>query len=191
MSELDPDDPRVRRSRAAALTAARALLMREGIEAVTHLRVAEAAGLGRKTIYRHWSTREALLRDVLSTADLPHATPTGVLRDDLTAHLELLRQALVHGPLCFILGVLIERSTLDPSFRPLREALIEEGCRPLKEMLRAAISRGELPEDTNVERACAELEGPLFYAALVTGRTIEPGEVGELVAAFLRPRAAH
>lgn len=189
MSELDPDDPRVKRSRAAALAAARGLMLREGIDAVTHLRVAAAAGLGRKTIYRHWPTRDALLRDTLSTADLPHARPTGELRRDLLEHLELLRRALVEGPLCFVLAVLIERSTLDSTFRALRDSLTEEGCRPLKEMLGAAIARGDLPADLDVDRARAALEGPLFYRAMLLD-SVEPAEVVEIVDGFLRMHAA-
>jgi AcrR family transcriptional regulator len=47
-------DPRVVRTRLAVLEAATMLLRTEGPGAVTHARVAEAAGVGRATIYRHW-----------------------------------------------------------------------------------------------------------------------------------------
>src|SRR6266705_779576 len=64
-------DPRAARSREAILAAAYDLLAREGPGAITHQRVAQQAGVGRATIYRHWADPEDLLRDVLYTAKLP------------------------------------------------------------------------------------------------------------------------
>src|SRR5262245_20404972 len=65
-------DPRAVRSREAMLVAARELLAAEGPGAVTHQRVAQQAGVGRATVYRHWPQPEQLLLDVMSGADLPH-----------------------------------------------------------------------------------------------------------------------
>src|SRR5213082_592514 len=64
-------DPRAARSREAILAAAYDLLAREGPGAITHQRVAQQAGVGRATVYRHWAAPQDLLRDVLSTAALP------------------------------------------------------------------------------------------------------------------------
>jgi AcrR family transcriptional regulator len=64
-------DPRAARSREAILAAAFDLLAREGPGAITHQRVAQQAGVGRATVYRHWAAPENLLRDVLYTAELP------------------------------------------------------------------------------------------------------------------------
>src|SRR6266566_1989586 len=69
-------DPRAARSREAILAAAYDLLAREGPGAITHQRVAQQAGVGRATVYRHWAAPEDLLRDVLFSAELPFfATP--------------------------------------------------------------------------------------------------------------------
>jgi AcrR family transcriptional regulator len=54
------------------LVAARELLVGEGPGAVTHQRVAQEAGVGRATVYRHWPRPEQLLLDVMAGADLPH-----------------------------------------------------------------------------------------------------------------------
>src|SRR5580693_2734166 len=64
-------DPRATRSREAILAAAWDLLAREGPGAITHQRVAQQAGVGRATGYRHWAAPEDLLRDVLFSAELP------------------------------------------------------------------------------------------------------------------------
>jgi AcrR family transcriptional regulator len=53
------------------LAVAPELLVGEGPGAVTHQRVAQQAGVGRATGYRHWPQPEQLLLDVMSGADLP------------------------------------------------------------------------------------------------------------------------
>src|SRR6266581_1100612 len=79
-------DPRAARSHEAILAAAFDLLAREGPGAITHQRVAQQAGVGRATVYRHWAAPEDLLRDVLYTAELPFfATPALPLRPWLQA----------------------------------------------------------------------------------------------------------
>lgn len=179
------DDPRVARTRARVLEAARALLLEEGLDAVTHLRVAERSGAGRRTLYRHWPERVDLLRDALATPDFPRATPTGRLREDLLAHLEALRRALVEGPLARIVVALLERAAVRPELHGLRRRLTEEGCEPARALLRAAVARGELPPDTDVDAARAALEGPLFYRAMLLGERVPPAALPPLVDTLL------
>src|SRR5207253_9637577 len=70
-------------------------LAREGPGAITHQRVAQQAGVGRATVYRHWAAPEDLLRDVLYTAELPFfATPALLLRSCLHAELRQLADEL-------------------------------------------------------------------------------------------------
>src|SRR5260221_200256 len=88
-------DPRATRSREAILAAAFDLLAREGPGAITHQRVAQQAGVGRATVYRHWAAPEDLLRDVLFSAGLPFfATPALPLRPWLHAELRQLADEL-------------------------------------------------------------------------------------------------
>lgn len=60
-------DPRVERTRLHVLEVTRALLAAEGAEAVTFSSVSQAARVARQTLYRHWSTREQLIAEMLST----------------------------------------------------------------------------------------------------------------------------
>ncbi|MDT7797836.1 MAG: hypothetical protein QOI78_1269 [Actinomycetota bacterium] len=66
-----PTDPRAARSREAILVAARRLPADEVPAAVTHRRLAQQAGVGRATVYRHWPRSEQLLLDVMAGAELP------------------------------------------------------------------------------------------------------------------------
>jgi len=181
----DPEDPRVARSRAAALAAARELFAREGLDAVTHLRVAEASGLGRKTLYRHFPQPVDLLRATLSTAELPRAPLTGDLARDLRAHLESLRRALVDGPLARVVAALAERAPASAELRAARAELVREGTASLDALFEASVARGDLPSDLDRRAARAALEGPLFYAVLVLGERPRPSAIAPIVRAFL------
>lgn len=185
VSKVIRPDPRRDRTRTTALTAARGLLLEEGLEAVTHLRVATRSGLGRKTIYRHWPTKTALLLDSLSTREWARVERSGDLQIDLARHLEQLRRALVEGPLARILVAILERAAVDPDFRPLHHALATEGLRPLSKILRAGVRTGRLPPDLDLNLALGLLEGPLFYRVLVLGERPSAAVIPGVLRAFL------
>ncbi len=52
-----PDDPRVRRTRAAVVDTAVSLLVEGGVGAVTIEAIVRRSGVARSTIYRHWPSR--------------------------------------------------------------------------------------------------------------------------------------
>lgn len=178
-------DPRAERTRAAALDAAQHLLMAEGIDAVTHARVAESSGVGRRTLYRHWPDRRSLLHDTLGKTRAPEADPAAGLRGGLVAHLVALDAALTRGPLAYIVAALVERAEHDPEFESLRTELVASGCAPLEERLRAAVRTGELPRDLDVDDAVASLEGPVFHRAMLHRRSTTGPEIGRIVDRFL------
>jgi AcrR family transcriptional regulator len=93
-------DVRVERTWRMVLAAARRrLLLEEGWDAVTHVRVAAASGVGRATVYRHWPSCTDLLHDVLRReAEMSHRQPVGRLREDLVAELDALRGSSVSRP---------------------------------------------------------------------------------------------
>src|SRR5260221_14424504 len=104
-------DPRATRSREAILAAAFDLLAREGPGAITHQRVAQQAGVGRATVYRHWAAPEDLLRDVLFSAELPFfATPALPLRPWLRAELRQLADELALPAVASLAIALMEQT---------------------------------------------------------------------------------
>src|SRR5262249_57309824 len=95
MTTSPATDPRAARSREAILAAAYDLRAREGPGAIPHQRVAQQAGVGRATVYRHWAAPEDLLADVLLSAELPFfAAPALPLRPWLHAELRQLADEL-------------------------------------------------------------------------------------------------
>lgn len=180
-------DPRVLRSRAAALAAARAILLEDGWEAVTHVAVATRSGVGRTTLYRHWPDTIALLRDVLrAQMEIDHAVPTGVLRDDLIRELDALRGQLHRPPLERAMRTMIERAPTHPAYAELKEFLYQEGSRVLGEIIRAGIAQGGLDPRLDPSRAVDQLAGPLIYRRLLAGQTFTDAYVHDLVDDFLR-----
>ena len=94
----DPSiDRRVQRTHAAVADAVRELFVEEGWDAVTHQRVAERAGYGRNTVYRHFPDRTSLLAHGGNFGDVHHAPITGDLRADLVAELTAFRRELFDG----------------------------------------------------------------------------------------------
>ncbi|MGI9570442.1 MAG: TetR/AcrR family transcriptional regulator, partial [Desulfobulbia bacterium] len=63
-------DPRAQRTKSKALAVAWDILLKEGADAVTHLRIAQQTGIGRNTLYRHWPKRENILIEAIAMGDI-------------------------------------------------------------------------------------------------------------------------
>lgn len=184
-------DPRVARNNAAALTAARELLLERGWESVTHVAVAARSGVGRTTLYRHWPDAAAMLRDLVTDAlDTQTPTPSGQLRDDLIAMVEVFRSQL-HDPVMErIMRLNIERAGVDPAFRRIKDALFEQGRVAYQNVFDAARASGDLTADVDVLRATERLLGPLLFRRLLADEDFDHAYVIEVVDDYLALLAA-
>ena len=100
------DDPRVVRSRAAVVDAARTLFLRHGYAGTTMEEIAAAAGLTKRTVYNNYGDKDALFRqivaDVLAYAEafargLHEEFTVGVTAANLRATLDDLARRLALG----------------------------------------------------------------------------------------------
>jgi AcrR family transcriptional regulator len=183
----EPIDPRTLRSRTAMLEAARSLLAEEGWDAVTHARVAETAGVGRATAYRHWSTVNELALEAASVEiESASAKVTGDLRSDLVAELRALRTALVDRGLKQLMVLVMERAIHDPEFRVIQNQLNERGGENLRNLLRDAVKRGDLRSSVDLEEMVSQLAGPIIYEVLLHDQTVTDKRVTRLVDFVLR-----
>ena len=100
------DDPRVVRSRAAVVDAARTLFLRHGYAGTTMEEIAAAAGLTKRTVYNNYGDKDALFRqivaDVLAYAEafarrLHEEFTVGVTATNLRATLDDLARRLALG----------------------------------------------------------------------------------------------
>lgn len=98
-----PDDPRVVRSRAAVVEAARTLFLRQGYAGTTMEEIAALAGRTKRTLYNNYADKEALFMQIVEDAiahaeafarGLPEAFTVGITAANLPATLDDLGRRL-------------------------------------------------------------------------------------------------
>lgn len=179
-------DVRVERTRAIVLAAARKLLLEEGWDAVTHLRVATTSGVARATVYRHWPSCADLLHDVLRReVAMGHSRLSGRLHEDLIAEVDALRRQLGAPTLAGVMAVLMERSLYDPQLARVKRSVMAEVTRVLRRCLQDGIDNGTLPAAVDIDLAVAQLLGPLLYRRLASAEPLTKAVVTAIVDSFL------
>jgi AcrR family transcriptional regulator len=166
------DDPRVQRTKQKALAAAVHLLRTEGPGAVTHQRVARAAGLARATMYLHWPDRGSLLFGAVTLLPSGDAPRTGDLRADLVAALGVMRRLLDQPPIAAAFLELLARAEAQPEASEARRLLGESADAHLRSLLVGGVTSGELAV-TDVDASIDALLGPLLFRRLVRGAEID------------------
>ncbi len=155
MSMTEDDHRRRPRRRGEALVAAILEatideLVEKGYPALTMESVAQRAGASKASLYRRWETRAELTMDaVYRMAPMPEQIPdAGELRADL---LEVLRQtaATLEGPAGTALRGLLADSLADNvRIDELRTKSQGRNRKLIAEVLRRAVARGEISEET-------------------------------------------
>ena len=173
-------------NRAAVLEAARAVFADQGLDAPLDL-IAEKAGVGRGTLYRHFADRTELALAVLEAdvADLGRRT---VEQGDDPAvffwFLDQLAQDMVRN--AGLAGVV--RNVRSPdALTPLRQSLMQAGAASLKRAQAAGLVRGDLrPMDI---RLIATLLGAGFQGADAAERQAVSQRTRAIILDGLRPRS--
>ncbi len=159
-----PVDARMLRTRADVLGVALRPLIDEGWEAVNHRRVAAEAGYARTTIYTHWPTRVELVREALARlGEMPHHPATGDLRTDLVGELASFREGMRRHRLDRALAVLAGLVASVPDLVSVRDHLVSDGERVVRELLSPDLEGAELEATTLM------LCGSVLHAALMHG----------------------
>ncbi|MEN8114682.1 MAG: TetR/AcrR family transcriptional regulator [Actinomycetota bacterium] len=182
-------NPQVQRTHRAMLDAARELLGEHGPSAVTHLRVAEASGVARATVYRHWPDRADILVDLLSrSADLHHAPPPPDLPiiERVTALLRTFA-ATLNGDGGQILTAMIGLAEWDDAVLSALERMTSRGPKTLRDLLAAGVADGSIEKDTDVDSLSDRLIGPIYLRRLLYHDEISDGYVDQVVATTLEP----
>jgi AcrR family transcriptional regulator len=160
---------RSRRAESAILEATVALLGEHGFAGLTIDGIAARAGVGKATIYRHWSSKAEVAVEAFKAFVPPLDDPdTGVFAEDVRSVLLQIVDGITNSPLAGILPSLVEAAERDPEL----ERLFKEFGRGRRAVLRAifdrAGARGELREGLDPELAIDTLVGPIFTRRLIT-----------------------
>lgn len=185
-------DARVARSRAAVLDAGKAVLFAEGWDAITHLRLAEAADVGRATIYRHWPTVDDLLIDVIANCSPPDHLEklSGNTRADLIDELQAFFETLQEGGVHEVLVTVMERSLTNERFAEIHKSLTRRSRQVVWKIVSDAIERRELDPNLTEEAVAAQTLGPLLYRRLHNCDDVHVSDIEASVDAFLAAFAA-
>jgi len=173
-------------TRTAILNAARQVLFDEGWEALSHQRVAEVAGVGRATVYRHWPQRVQLLQDACSLEVLVmHAEPSGDLRADLLGELEAMRHELQVRRAGRVLIALADRALWEPEIAEVKRRFVGEGLSALRTILETATRDGRLDASVDINQSLAGLAGAIVYRQLILEQDLTKRMVERVVDDFL------
>src|SRR5580692_9320678 len=119
-SKTETADKRVQRSKEAVLGVTYKLLSEGGIGGVSIDEVSRRSGVSKTTIYRHWSSRSALLMDACSKiGPAPVIPDTGTLKGDVTALATGLAQQLKSARWAAVLPSIIDAAEREPELAQL------------------------------------------------------------------------
>jgi AcrR family transcriptional regulator len=145
--------------------------------------VAQRAGVGKATIYRRWSNKEALVIAAVEAAEEPIPELDGVsVRDDLIRLLEGLRQNLIsqraEGLLSLALGEVRQHPELH---RRYHEVVIERRREVLRDVLRRGVATGEIRADLPIALMQDLVAAPMVIRKMTRDLDLPPELPGQIV----------
>ena len=177
--------PRDTKTHTAILQAAFAVLEREGYTAATIERIAAEAGVAKQTIYRWWKGKAPLFMEVLAykagqAVELPDS---GSFKGDLTALL-IGTFAAVSTTLRPLMRALAAELLQDDDFAgTMRDVFVQRRRVNVRSLVEKAISRGELPVDTDPELICDIVFGPMWYRLMFDHAPLDKTAAEQIAAA--------
>ena len=171
-SPRKPGRPRSSEADAAIIEATIALLAEVGYQALSLERVAALAQVGKKTIYRRWSSKEALVCDAIRSlqSEMP-LVDTGTLRDDLIAMHRNALAALATAPIMrpLYLRLASEMNATPSVFGVFLTDLVAPRFDALNHLVRRAQERGEIRSDIDLSLIVDILIGPMLARWMFVG----------------------
>lgn len=170
-----PRDPRVE---GAVLGATRELLLERGYGGLTIAAVADAAGVGKGTIYLRWPDKESLVVGALAELWEPIADPdTGSLRDDLVAVMGRAMREMNGRPGAMLREVLAEVPRCPALEAYWRNDIVGPWVDLVEACFARAVSRREMRSDVDTQSARQVLLSPLFAVGVVGGKKMTTRQV--------------
>jgi len=179
-------------ARRAILRAARELLEEGGLLSVTMEGIAARAGVGKPTVYRHWSNRYevamAALIEATRGAEAPRrpAAPLQALKAQLSGLADLFTSSTGRNVAAMLVSGYGE-TELSKAFRLyFVQARRDEG----RALLEQAVAAGEIRAGIDLELALDLIYGPIFYRLAMAHAPIDAGFVDALLREVLAGIAA-
>ncbi len=159
---------RTSKSRQKLLSAATELLVESGPRAVTVDAVADASGVAKSTLYRHWSSRDEMLVDVVR-CNLPDAGEPDLsigFEAALRAYVAEAADTLGDPQWSRILPALLSLRTSMPELAAMVDDDRAAKSDALISILELGITEGALPPSVDADDVASLVFGPLVLAAI-------------------------
>lgn len=182
--------PRDPRTRAAILVAARDLLGRGGLTAVTIEAIAQKAGVSRPTIYRYWPNAPAVaMAAFLETTGTTEAakSPRTALAA-LRAQLHALADAFAAPTGRSVAAMVAAAQSETELAKAFRNEFIARNRDATRTLLARCIADKAIEAPDDMELTLDLVFGPLFYRLLMGHAPITRDFVDQLLDTVIRPR---
>ncbi|MBC9717776.1 TetR/AcrR family transcriptional regulator [Streptomyces sp. TRM66268-LWL] len=161
---------RSEKSHRATLAAAMDLCSEHGYGNVTVEAIAARAGVSKKTIYRWWPTKGAVVLEAMVgiAGDATQFPDTGDITADLCTQMTAVLDHVMTGPRAAVYAGIIAETQHDAALaRDLRTQLLAPRIAAARDRLLVARAHGQLAADADVDMAVDLLYGPLYYRLLL------------------------
>jgi TetR/AcrR family transcriptional regulator, regulator of autoinduction and epiphytic fitness len=159
-----------------------------GYGRVTIESIAARAGVGKSTIYRHWSDKLALLADAFETFHERMVPELGdrPVRESLAVLVGHVAEVVVDSTFSRCIPALIDGAERDERVREFHHRYSAERRQALSDLIARGVELGEIRSDIDPELATTVLLGVIFYRRLMTDRPFDPDQAAQLVELALR-----
>jgi AcrR family transcriptional regulator len=172
----------------AILQATMEVLSQEGYRGTTIEGIAARAGVGKKTIYRWWPSKAAVVLEAITAYSEIYVpfSDTGSLQGDLLAYFERSFPGL-QGKAGTALSGLAAEAQLDPEFaREFQRMFIVPRKKALITLLQRGIDKGEIAPDTNLDVLADLIYGAKWYRLLLYPAPLDDAFAREIVQLIMR-----
>ncbi|MEU9504518.1 TetR/AcrR family transcriptional regulator [Streptomyces sp. NPDC048196] len=160
--------------------------------------IAREAGVGKATVYRRWSGKDALMLDVMRSLDAPLPPLDGdSVRDDLVSLLEFLRRRGLAKRDSALLRTVVSHVQAHPQlWEEYHRSVVRARNEALLAVLRRGMATGEIRTDRPVDTLADLFVGPMLARAFLhRWKDLPEGLAEDIVDTVLdgvrpRPRAA-
>ena len=182
--------PRDPRTRAAILSAARVLLERGGLTAVTIEAIAAKARVSRPTIYRYWPNAPAVaMAAFLEASGAPAAKASRSPLAALRAQLHAVADAFAAPAGRSVAAMVAAAQSETELAKAFRNEFIARNRDAARLMLERCIAERLVVPPADIDLALDLVFGPLFYRLLMGHAPITRGFVDQLLDAVVPARA--
>lgn len=178
-----PRDPAVDKR---VLDATLAQLIQNGYSQLRVDDVAAEARVAKTTVYRRWTSKEALVADAVSRLYLDRVQPVdhGDLRSDLVALLRETYELLFEGP-GRVVEDLVRESGTSRELAHVVKVTTEVRRRSFHQAMNRGVARGEVDPSVDHDLVIDLLVGPLWTRCLVTDTALTASDIDRIVDTML------